>query len=313
MRHRSERLRVAVPPVVLAVAIDLVVGEPPSWGHPVVWVGGITRRLESNAPDDRWGQLLYGSLCTALVVGGAGAVGWLAQGLGSRWEPLRLPVTVWLLKSSFALRGLARAAEEVGEALSRSDLTAARHALGSLVSRHVSDLPPPLLIAAAVESIAENASDAAVAPLLWYALGGLPAACAYRAANTMDSMWGYRGPYEHLGKTAARLDDLLNLLPARLTALSLVGGAWVTGKPAGRAWRTMQRDHGTTASPNAGWPISAMAGALGVELEKRGHYRLGVGGAQPDAMSIAQAVHLLYLTVLLPVALCLICEMRRDA
>ena len=187
----------------------------------------------------------------------------------------------WLLKTSFAVRALLSAAEKVRVPLQEGDLTAARAALGSLVSRNVTTLSPPLLAAAVIESVAENASDAVAAPILFYMLGGLPAVFAYRALNTLDSMWGYHGDrYEYLGKAAARADDLANLLPARLTGLALVAASFLTGHSAAGAWRTMWRDHRKTASPNAGWPMSAMAGALGVELEKVGHYRLGAPGGR---------------------------------
>jgi adenosylcobinamide-phosphate synthase len=146
-----------------------------------------------------------------------------------------------------------------------------------------------LVAAAAVESLAENLGDSVVAPLCYYAIGGLPGAVAYRAVNTLDSMIGYRGRYEWLGKAGARLDDVLNLLPSRLAVLLIVGAAAVVGEDARGAWRVARRDARLTAGPNAGWPMAAMAGALGVELEKVGHYRLGAGGAAADATAIERA------------------------
>jgi len=127
--------------------------------------------------------------------------------------------------------------------------------------------------AAAIESVAEKASDALVAPALAYAAFGLPGAAVYRGINTLDAMIGYRGAYEWLGKAAARLDDAANLIPSHLTNGLL---ALAAGPGRGRAvWRIAWRDHRRTASPNAGWPMAAMAGAIGVELEKVDHYRLG--------------------------------------
>jgi len=128
-----------------------------------------------------------------------------------------------------------------------------------------------------------------MAPLVAYALFGLPGAVAYRAVNTLDAMIGYRGRYEYLGKAAARLDDLLNLIPARLTAgLLLVAGALARADVAGGV-RVLGRDRRRTASPNAGWPMAAMAGLLGVTLEKPGHYRLGDGTAAVGAADIDRA------------------------
>ncbi|NJN68054.1 MAG: cobalamin biosynthesis protein, partial [Chloroflexaceae bacterium] len=145
------------------------------------------------------------------------------------------------------------------------------------------------IAAAAIESLAENTSDSVVAPLLAYALGGLPGAFAYRAANTLDAMVGYRGRYEYLGKVPARLDDLLNLVPARLTALLIAAAAVGCSADAPQAWQVMWRDHALTASPNAGWPMAAVAGALGVRLEKMGHYCLNERGRAPTAADIRRA------------------------
>jgi adenosylcobinamide-phosphate synthase len=158
-----------------------------------------------------------------------------------------------------------------------------------LVSRDTAALDAPLLAAAAIESLAENASDSVVAPLLAYALAGLPGACAYRAVNTLDAMVGYRGRYEYLGKVPARLDDLLNIAPARLTGLLIVAAAALCGADARQAWRAMWRDHATTDSPNAGYPMAAIAGALGVRLEKAGHYCLNAGGRAPTAEDVRRA------------------------
>ena len=150
------------------------------------------------------------------------------------------------------------------------------------------------LASAAIESLAENLSDSVVAPGLFYLIGGLPGAYAYRAANTLDAMIGYHGDYEQLGKVAARVDDLLNLVPARLSALLLLGAAGFGLGNGAWAWRTLWRDHGQTASPNAGWPMSAAAGALGRRLEKIDHYILGAEFAEPGAGDVERAARLYY-------------------
>jgi adenosylcobinamide-phosphate synthase len=215
-------------------------------------------------------------------------------------------VIVALLKPTFALRELGRAARRVRDALAAGRIDQARRDLGSLCSRDASRLDPPLLVAGAVESLAENASDSLVAPLVYYALFGLPGAVFYRAVNTLDAMIGYRGRYEHLGKAAARLDDALNLLPARLTALLLLPAGWACGADPVRGLRVLRRDGAATESPNAGRPMAAMAGLLGVELEKRGHYRLGdrVNALSPDTIDAAwRAVRA---SAVLAAALCLL-------
>src|SRR5262249_11437966 len=158
------------------------------------------------------------------------------------------------------------AAAVVGRALAAGDLAAARLGLRSLVSRDTSALDPPLLAAAAVESVAENASDSLVAPLFFFVLGGVPAALAYRACNTLDAPLGHRGEAGWRGEAAARLDDAANLVPARLTAALLVVASALVGASASGALRAWWRDGARTESPNAGRPMAAMAGALGVRL-----------------------------------------------
>src|SRR5262249_42816972 len=164
------------------------------------------------------------------------------------------------------------------------DLVSARADVGTdLVSRPTSGLDSSGVASAAIESVAENLTDSVLAPLMFYAAFGLAGAAVYRAVNTADAMIGYRtGMLEDFGKVAARFDDVLNLIPARLAGLVLVSAATMMGASPTGALTTMWREHARTASPNAGWTMAAMAGALGVTLEKNDHYRLG-GGRTPTA------------------------------
>lgn len=285
-----------------AVAFDALVGEPPTPLHPVVWMGRFLRLLRRGAPRRPGPALLYGS---GMAVAGplvSGLIAWELASALARWPLLQIALEAYLLKSAFAIRALGSAALEVRAALLRDDLPAARAALRSLVSRDTSALSGPLLSAAAVESVAENASDSLVAPLLYFALLGVPGALAYRAANTLDAQIGYHGETEWLGKAAARLDDLLNLLPARLTAALLVAGSALCRASPLNALRMWMRDGSLTESPNAGRPMAAMAGALGIELEKVGHYRLGAPGSAPGPSDIAQSVAILVAACALAVA-----------
>lgn len=261
----------------LALAIDLSAGEYPARLHPVVWMGRVISWLEARAPAaGRWRQLAWG-LAVALLVpaafGGAALLLLKVTAAAPAW--LGVPVEALALKASFAVRELGRASARVATALRAGRLDEARHELRSLCSRDPSALDAPRVAAAAVESVAENASDSAVAPLLAWALFGLPGAVAYRAVNTLDARIGYHGRTEWLGKAAARLDDALNLVPARLTAALLLAAGGLGGADVRGGWRVLRRDARRTESPNAGWPMAAMAGLLGVELEKVGHYRLG--------------------------------------
>jgi len=275
--------------LVLALAFDLALGEPPAAVHPVVWMGGLVGALERRAPKGPRAQLIYGGAMVAVGVLTVALAAWLLFGFLRVQAPLAYAIVGALaLKSSFAVRCLFQAAEAVRRPLAVGRVDEARLALRSLVSRDTSRLDPPLLSAAAVESVAENSGDSFVAPLFYFAIFGPPGALAYRMLNTFDSMVGYHGKYEHLGKAAARLDDLANLVPARLAGLLLVLASAAAGAGLVPAWRTMWRYHAATESPNAGWPMSAMAGALGVRLEKVGHYRLGDGGAVPDAATVTR-------------------------
>jgi adenosylcobinamide-phosphate synthase len=292
-------------PLVLlaAVLLDLAAGEPPNRVHPVAAMGWLIQSLRKRAPvRGRWRPLLAG-----LGIVAAGLT--LAAGLGmlvvsSRGIPLAgmkevgLVLEVLLLKSTFSLRGLFQAAAAVQRPLEEGDLVEARRLLAwHLVSRDTADLDEARVAAAVVESVAENASDSVVAPWFFYLLGGLPAALAYRFVNTADALLGYRdAEREWLGKVPARLDDLLNLVPARLTALGILLGALLLNGGVERFRRGLAvwwRDARRTASPNAGHPMAAAAGVLGIELEKVGYYRLGAGLAAPRTADIGGALRML--------------------
>jgi len=275
----------------LALALDLALGEPPAALHPVVWMGKVISFLERGAPRAARAQLIYGGAMVALVLALFVVPVWvLLHYLASASTLAWLVAAVLLLKPTFSLRLLLRQAQRVRAGLAGERWEEAREGLRGLVSRETSGLGQPLLVAAAVESVAENISDSFVAPLFYYLCFGVAGAVAYRIINTFDAMIGYHGRYEYLGKAAARLDDLANLVPARLTALFIVAASYLTGRSAGRACRTMLRYRMATQSPNAGWPMSAMAGALNVQLEKVGHYRLGEPGAELSPVRIDEAV-----------------------
>jgi len=284
----------------LALMLDALFGDPPSSFHPVAWMGSWIALLRKWAPR---GSALASFLYGAGAVGGSACV----LGLGGWWTAgqLRGRWFGWIVEGAIlslilAWRGLMRAGRAVEEPLGRGEIDEARRQLGwHLVSRDVSQLDEGLVAAATIESLAENGSDSVVAPLFWYGVGGMPAVVVYRFLNTADAMLGYRDvEREWLGKSAARADDLVNLVPARLTALLIVGGAALSGGSSGSAWRIWRRDARQTDSPNAGQPMSAAAGALEVELEKVGQYRLGEGLARPKADDIGRARRLITVSVL---------------
>lgn len=284
--------------LLLAIVLDGLFGDPPNRFHPVAAMGSGLGWAVGHAPAiTPVGQFVYGACLTLLGCGlsALAPVGLLFALQAHPW--LALAAQVLLLKSVFSLRSLLEAGREVGVALQRDDLSEARRLVNwRLVSRDTRTLGRGHVASATVESLAENLSDSVVAPLLAYLVGGLPLAWAYRFVNTADAMIGYRDErFRSLGRFAARLDDVLNWIPARLSALLLVLAAPLVGGSARRAWRVMIADHGATASPNAGWPMSAAAGALGVTLEKTGHYRLQGGITLPDAVETSRARRLVAL------------------
>lgn len=279
----------------VAWALDAWFGEPPNAVHPVVWMGRAIAPLKRVAGRGKHIEVLIGALYTvAITAGFAGAVFGLERALID-WPLARVLFEVYVLFGCFALRGLVAAGEHVRKALSEADLEAARRGLGHLCSRDPSALEAHELAGATIESLAENASDSVVAPLFYFVCFGLPGAVFYRAANTLDAMVGYRGRYEYLGKAAARLDDVLNLIPARLTALLLALAGGALGFSVRSGLRVWWRDRGRTESPNAGHPMAMAAGLLRVRLDKRGVYVLGEGLDAPGALQIRQAQRLITL------------------
>ena len=295
----------------LALLVDRWLGEPPARWHPVVWMGAYLGWMGRRIAPQRtlagqgaeWGRFVLGALAWSV---GAMVVLALAvhvqQWLLSWYALAGVLLLGLLLKPLLAWRMLRDEVRGVESALSTS-LDSGRVQLARLVSRDVSALDEHQVRESAIESLAENLNDSLVAPLFWFALLGLPGAALYRYANTADAMWGYRGLREGrdwtwAGKWAARADDVLSWLPARLTALLLV---LVQG---GLSWRALRTQAPRTPSPNSGWPMAAMALALDVRLSKPGVYVLHEGGRVPQPGDTARAVQLgervvLLLTLLL--------------
>jgi adenosylcobinamide-phosphate synthase len=258
----------------LAMLIELVVGYPQrlvdAIGHPVTWMGALIRTLDrslnhdSAAPDRRRAAGIVAVLCLLVIVGAITFV------IGH--ELLRLPygtLAVAILASTLvAQKSLHRHVADVAIALESGEIAAARTAVSRIVGRDTGTLDEAGIARAAIESLAENFSDAVVAPVLWLFIAALPGITLYKAINTADSMIGHLTPrYQAFGWAAARLDDLVNLPASRLSALLLVAAAALRNDASAKeAWRTVRRDASRHRSPNAGFPEAAMAGALGLSL-----------------------------------------------
>jgi adenosylcobinamide-phosphate synthase len=247
----------------LGYVADLALADPRR-GHPVAGFGRLASALERACwADDR----TRGTAYTAALVGGMTGAGWAAQ-RATRGRPLAEAAMV--ATATWAVLGgasLAREGSLMARLLEHDDLPGARDRLGHLCARDATGLPAAEVVRAAVESLAENTSDAVVAPLLWGAVAGVPGLVGYRAANTLDAMVGYRSDrYRHFGWASARLDDLVNLVPARVAAALTVAAAPLVGGQSADAWRIWRRDGSRHPSPNAGPVEAAAAGALGVTI-----------------------------------------------
>jgi len=280
----------------LGAVADLLLGDPRR-GHPVAGFGQAAAALERRMwRDSRAAGIAY----TAACVGTAIALGTAATRLSTGRPAARTVLTAGATWVVLGGTSLGRAASTMDQHLGRGDLAAARAHLSTLAGRDPSGLGEAELVRATVESVAENTSDAAVAPLFWGAVAGLPGLLAYRAVNTLDAMVGYRSPrHARFGWASARLDDVVNWVPARLTAaLTVLTAPLVGGSPAG-AWRAWQRDGAAHPSPNAGRCEAALAGALGLRLGGRNVYgarveeRPTLGTGQPPVRGdIRRAVRL---------------------
>nr|WP_315427550.1 adenosylcobinamide-phosphate synthase CbiB [uncultured Albidiferax sp.] len=289
---------VAAAALLLALAVDVWLGEPRARWHPVVWIGnylgwiGLRIAPAQAARDPDFKAFVLGALAWS-----AGAAMVCVAAWGLQHALLQLPALLAAVLLGLALKPLlawAMLKNEVQavEAALGESLDAGRQRLAWLVSRDVAALTEGQVRESAIESLAENLNDSVVAPIFWFVLFGLPGAALYRFANTADAMWGYRGVrngqvWEWAGKWAAWADDVLSWLPARITAVLLLA---VAGSGRRKRIKALLREARLTPSPNSGWPMAAMALVLNVRLGKPGVYTLNRDGRVPEAVDTAQAI-----------------------
>jgi adenosylcobinamide-phosphate synthase len=275
--------------LVLAIAMDVLFGEPPGILHPVVWMGKGIKSLQGLASKFK-DKRFFGMLMVAAMTGTSFLAGLLIMSTQFILpKTITLLVMAYFLKSTFSFRMLLTSGKRIMAGLISGHPDAARDELKALVSRDTAGMDETHMASAVIESVSENFVDTILSPLFFYLILGLPGALAYKAVNTLDSMVGYRNrEFVELGWASARLDDILNWIPARLSLIFIVAGAVFTASPV-NAIRTCLKDMGQTPSPNSGWPMASAAGALGVRLEKQGHYVLGGNFSLPVAADIARA------------------------
>jgi adenosylcobinamide-phosphate synthase len=298
----------AAPLALLALLIELVVGYPDAImkkiGHPVTWMGRLIdvldKRLNRDGADPE-SRRRAGAIALFVLILVVGAIAFVVE-TALLLLPFGLLFASIACSTLIAQRSLYMHVANVADALQSNDLVKARAEVAHIVGRDTGELDEAGVARAAIESLAENFSDGVVAPVFWIWLAGLTGGAAYKAINTADSMIGHRtARYENFGKPAAQLDDLVNLPGARLSGLLIVAAAALTGgASAGNAWNTMIRDASKHASPNAGYPEAAMAGALGLSLGGPRRYEgketdgawLGEGKRDAKAADVQAALNL---------------------
>ncbi len=274
--------------LLLAVLFDILFGEPPAAVHPVVWMGKLISLLTEHAP--ALNRKMYGLCMAIFCVSVAVLAGLIILSLGTGL--LGLIVSAFFLKSSFSIRMLLTSAIGIKKDLEEGRIEKVRSDLKTFVGRDTTGLNENQAASAVVESVAESFVDGVLSPLFYFLLLGIPGALAYRMINTLDSMVGYKKePFIELGYVSARLDDLANWVPARLSLVFIFVASIFFGKPVD-AVKTAILDHDKTASPNSGWPMSAVSGALNARLEKINYHVIGEKYPSPDPYQIKKAVNI---------------------
>jgi adenosylcobinamide-phosphate synthase len=285
----------------LAFLIDLVFGEYPDRIHPTIAIGKLIIYLKRKAknPNPHLEKVNGVLMATAIMLIFAVPVFLLLFLLRQLpyGEVFYIIVGAILFKATFAVSGMGQYTKPIAKALKENDLAGARKWLPYIVRRDPNSLNERQIISAAVESIAESTTDGITGPFFFFALFGIPGAFAYRVVNTLDSMVGYKNEeYRNIGWFSAKLDTIANYIPSRLTAYLMVAAAFLLREDWRESMRILQRDKHKTASPNAGYTISAMAGALNIQLEKQGYYTLGDDQGNISADDIMKALRVMTVT-----------------
>lgn len=306
--------------VFFALALDLAVGDPRNKFHPTAWIGSIIAKLTPHAKNSSKNLEKLGGIFIILIISGIVTSLMIFLDIGIKlitvdYVYLIISVIVCgvLLKITIAIKGMERHALAVVTAIEQNSISSARDNLSMIVKRNTKNLDKNHVFSAVIESISENTVDGITGPLFYYALFGLPGAFVYRVINTADSMIGYKTDiFKNIGWFGANCDKILNYIPSRLTGFIMILSAMILGNDWRKSYEIMIRDGRNTQSPNAGYPMAAIAGALGVKLEKINHYSLGDGNIlftkdhMKSAISIMKVTSILFcLMIVVPIFLLL--------
>ena len=293
--------------IAFALGLDFVFGDPKNKYHPTVWIGTLIAKLtplakNQNAYIEKFGGIFVviipvGVVVTLLLILDTGI-----SLLTTDWITVVVSILVGviLLKSTIAIRGMERYAQDVIDSLQQDDLDSAREKLSMIVKRNTKNLDKNHVISGVLESISENTVDGITGPLFYYALFGLPGAFVYRIINTTDSMTGYKTDiFKNVGWFGATCDTILNHIPSRLTGLIMIISSAILQNNWKESYKIMIRDGKKTESPNAGYPMAALAGALETKFEKINHYKLGDGEITLTKEHVTSALTIMKLTSIL--------------
>lgn len=293
--------------VILAIALDFTLGDPKNRFHPTVWVGKLIAFLvplsRSNSPitEKFGGTILTVTVCAMVIA----VLVFVQVGLDQiSFEIFGLVFSVMvaavLLKTTIAIRGLENHAIKVLDSIEQNDLDSARNNLALIVKRDTKNLDKNHILSGVLESVSENTVDGVTGPLFYFGFLGLPGAFLYRAVNTMDSMIGYKNRlFQNVGWFSANCDKFLNFIPSRITGFLIIFSSMILGYNWKLSYSIMLRDSSKLSSPNAGFPMAALAGALSTKLEKINHYEIGDGTLELTREHIKSAVSLMKVTAIL--------------
>ena len=290
-----------------ALLLDFLIGDPKTKYHPTAWIGKLIAVLVPFSRNNSPKKELFGGILIVFVVVTIVSTLLVALDFGISLltiDVVSLVVSIVvgsiLLKTTIAIRGMQKHALSVVDALEKDDLDSARNHLSMIVKRNTKNLDKNHISSAVLESVSENTVDGITGPLFYYAIFGLPGAFVYRAINTIDSMVGYKTSlFRNIGWFGANCDTILNYIPSRLTGLVMILSALILGYNWKESFYIMRRDGKKLESPNAGFPIAALAGALGTKLEKINYYAVGDGNIEFTKSHIISAIRLMKVSSIL--------------
>lgn len=293
--------------VAFALGIDFVVGDPKNQFHPTAWIGKFIGKLVPIAKNDSDKTEKFTGAIIVLVVSGIVTVILVLLQIGLELITVDIfsliAVVVIggiLLKTTIAIRGMEKHAISVVQSLENNDIDSARDNLSMIVKRNTKNLDKNHILSGIMESVSENTVDGITGPLFYFAIFGLPGAFVYRVINTFDSMIGYKSDmFKNLGWFGANCDKILNYIPARITGLVMILSSAMLGYNWKSSYQIMKRDRTKLESPNAGYPMAALAGAIGTKLEKIDHYSIGNGELELTKQHIHSAIALMKVTSIL--------------